>query len=85
VNWVIHRTGGWRMQWENALHARAKTHAAHGKRCAAGPALLGNHHTFKSLNAFLDLFPFAFQQAYVHFYRVAGTKIGEVCAQLRFM
>ena len=73
------------MQREDALHAGAKAHAAHGKAGAAGPALLRNHHTFKCLDAFLDLFALAFEKADIHPYGVAGAKVGEVFAQLRFV
>src|SRR5208283_3099605 len=76
----VNRGDRGRVQWENALDAGAETYPAHGKRGAAGPALLGDHHAFKRLDAFLDLFTFAFQQADVYPYRVAGAKLGEVFA-----
>ena len=73
------------MQREDAFHAGAEADAAHREAGTAGAALLGNHHAFESLDAFLDLFPFAFEQTDIHFNRIAGAKLGEVFAQLRFM
>src|SRR5260221_6617783 len=73
------------MQRKNALHAGAEADPAHSEGRAGCAALLGNHHTFKSLNAFLDLFAFAFLQAHVHFDGVARTKFRQIFAQLRFM
>src|ERR1700739_2475766 len=74
-----------RGQREDAFDANAKTHAADGKAGAAGAALLRNHHPFKRLDAFLDLFAFTFQKAHMHLDGVAGTELGKIFAQLRFM
>ena len=73
------------MERENALDADAKTDPAHRKCGARRAALLGNHHTFECLEAFLDLFPFTFLQADVDAHGVTRAKLGEVFAQLRFM
>src|SRR5208337_2489166 len=81
----VNRSDGGRVQRENALHSRAETHAAHGKRGTAGSSLLRDHHAFKRLDAFLDFLAFAFQQADVYPHGVAGAKLGEVFAQLRFV
>src|SRR5208337_1336282 len=39
----VNRRDGGRVQRENALHSRAETHAAHGKRGTAGSSLLRDH------------------------------------------
>src|SRR5208337_2787295 len=62
----VNRSNRGRVQRENALYTGAKTDAAHRERGAAGPAFLRDHHAFKRLDAFLDLFAFAFQQADVY-------------------
>src|ERR1700688_3383058 len=73
------------MQRENTLHSSAKAHPAHRKGRARRAALLRNHHAFKRLDAFLDLFAFAFLQAHIHLHRIARTKLRQIFAQLRFM
>src|SRR5215467_8381528 len=74
-----------RMQRKNALDAYPKADATDSKRCAGGPALLRNHHTFKSLEAFFFLLAFPFLEADVHTNGVARAELREVLAQLRFM
>lgn len=81
----VNRGDGRRVQREYAFHAGAETDAPHREGRAAGTAFLRNHHSFKSLDAFLDLFPFALEKADIHAHGVAGTKFGEVFAQLRFV
>src|SRR6266481_1724607 len=81
----VDRSDRGRMQRENAFDAYAETHATNSEARAAGAALLRNHHAFKGLDAFLDLFAFAFHQAHVHLDGVAGAELGEIFAQLRFM
>src|SRR5258707_182910 len=56
-----------------------------GEGGAGGAALLGNHNAFERLNAFLDLFAFAFEEADIDADGVARTELGEVFAQLRVM
>ncbi len=81
----VDRRDRWRVQWEDALHARAEADAAHGEAGAAGAALLGDHYAFEGLDAFLDLFALAFLQADVYLDGVASAELGKVFAQLRFM
>src|SRR5437870_2199218 len=69
------------MERENALDTGAEADAADRESGAGGAALLGNHNAFERLNAFLDLFAFAFEEAD----GIARTELGEVFAQLRVM
>src|SRR5690349_14361225 len=73
------------MQREDALDAYAKADAANRESGAGGAAFLRDHHTFKSLEAFLFLFALAFLEADVHANGIARAELGEVFAQLRFM
>ena len=73
------------MERENALDAGAEADAADGEGGAGGAALLGNHNAFERLNAFLDLFAFAFEEADIDADGIARTELGEVFAQLRVM
>src|SRR5439155_11357539 len=54
---------GRRMQREDTLDTGAEADAAHGEGGAGSAALLGDHHAFKGLDAFLDLFALAFEEA----------------------
>src|SRR2546430_16217696 len=73
------------MERENALDAGAEADPADGESGAGGAALLGNHNAFERLNAFLDLFAFAFEEADIDAGGIARTELGQVFAQLRFM
>jgi len=73
------------MQREDALDAGAEADAADRERGAGGAAFLGNHNAFERLDAFLDLFAFAFKEADIDSDGVARAELGEIFAQLRFM
>src|SRR5215831_11846106 len=61
----FNRRDGWRVQRKDPLYTCAETDAADGEGGAGGAALLRNHDAFKGLDAFLDLFAFAFLEANV--------------------
>src|ERR1700760_1248416 len=73
------------MQRENALDADAEVDATHRKGGAGSAAFFGNYYAFKSLEALFFLLAFAFFEANVHANAVAGAKLGQIFAQLRFM
>jgi len=74
-----------RMEREDALDAGAEADATYGECGAGGAALLGDHNAFERLDAFLDLFAFAFEEADIDPDCVARAEVGEVFAQLRFV
>src|SRR5437660_12914288 len=81
----LNRADGWRMERENELDADAKTDPAHRKCGARRAALLGDHHTFECLVAFLDLFAFTFLQSDVVADGVTRAKLGDDFAKLSFI
>ena len=74
-----------RVQRKNALDSSAKADPPDRESFAldARPRFFGNHHAFKRLDAFLNLFAFAFLQAHIHFDGIAGAKFWQILAQLR--
>ena len=76
---------GRRMEREDALNAGAKADAADREGGARSAAFLGNDHAFKGLDAFLDLFAFAFEEADVDADGVTRAKLRQIFAQLHFM
>ena len=81
----LDRGDGWRVERKDALNAGAEADAANGEGGAGGAALLGDHHAFKGLDAFLDLFAFAFKEADVDADGVARAELRQIFAQLRFV
>src|SRR5262245_59760741 len=73
------------MEREDALDAGTKADAADRESGARSAPFLRDDHTFKGLDAFLDLFAFTFEQPDVDLDRVARAEVGQIFAQLRFM
>src|SRR5215471_14652103 len=73
------------MERKDALDAGAEAYAADSEGSARGATFLRDHHTFKGLDAFFDLFAFAFEEADIDADGIARAEVGQIFAQLHIM